>query len=99
MHFFAKAALVASSALVPAIAFSQTTEPLTREQVRAELVQLENAGYNPLSNCAGDCPGSLRRAEATLPQREKTTQVPPTAGPSMAPHSRANDQTAPNHRL
>ena len=56
-------------ALGPAVAFAQTTAPLTREQVRADLLQLENAGYNPLNSCTGDCPGSLRRAEAILAQR------------------------------
>ncbi|WP_459906056.1 DUF4148 domain-containing protein [Caballeronia sp. HLA56] len=60
------AVLVAAAILVPAAAFAQSSEPLTRAQVRAELVQLEKAGYNPLSNCDGNCPDSLQRAEATL---------------------------------
>lgn len=61
-----KVPFITFAVLVPGAAFSQSAEPVTREQVRAELMQLENAGYNPLSNCTGDCRGSLLRAEAIL---------------------------------
>ena len=69
MYFIVKAASIVAF-LIPAITFAHSIEPLTREQVRKELRQLENAGYNPLSNCTGDCPGSLRRAEATLTRHQ-----------------------------
>ncbi|WP_241018189.1 DUF4148 domain-containing protein [Paraburkholderia sp. Tr-20389] len=65
-----KAAFVTAVVLVPALAFAQTNVPLTRGQVRAQLVQLENAGYNPLADCSGDCPGSLQRAQAIIAQQE-----------------------------
>jgi hypothetical protein len=58
--------IIAAIFLIPAAASAQPSETLTREQVRAELGQLERAGYNPLSNCTGDCPGSLRRAETVI---------------------------------
>jgi hypothetical protein len=70
MVFLINATLIAAAVLIPAVASAQSIEPLTREQVRAELLQLEKAGYNPLSNCTGDCPGSLRRAEAILTQHQ-----------------------------
>jgi hypothetical protein len=38
--------LVASLLSTPLVAFAQTNAPLTRAQVRDELVQLRNAGYN-----------------------------------------------------
>ncbi|WP_074173620.1 DUF4148 domain-containing protein [Caballeronia calidae] len=66
MNFAIKAALISVAFLVPTAAFAHSIEPLSRAEVRAELLQLGNAGYNPLSNCTGDCPGSLRRAEAFL---------------------------------
>jgi Domain of unknown function (DUF4148) len=48
MKKFLISALVLSSALaVPAFAFAQSNGPVTRAQVRAELVQLEKAGYSP----------------------------------------------------
>ncbi|MBN3760796.1 DUF4148 domain-containing protein [Burkholderia sp. Ac-20365] len=70
-----KAAIVTVAVLLPAAAFAQSNEPLTRGQVRAELLQLEDAGYNPLSNCTGDCPGSLRRAEALLARRQQNASA------------------------
>jgi hypothetical protein len=70
MAFLINATFIAAAVLIPTAASAQSIEPLTREQVRAELLQLENAGYNPLSNCTGDCPGSLRRAEAILTQHQ-----------------------------
>ncbi|AXF24506.1 hypothetical protein CUJ89_29955 [Burkholderia pyrrocinia] len=44
--FFATAlALLAAS---PIASFAQTDAPVTRAQVRAELADLERAGYNPI---------------------------------------------------
>ena len=41
-------ALILSSALAaPAFAFAQNNAPITRAQVKAELIQLEKAGYSP----------------------------------------------------
>jgi hypothetical protein len=48
MNKFLISALVLSSALAaPAFAFAQNNGPITRAQVKAELVQLEKAGYTP----------------------------------------------------
>lgn len=48
MNKFLISTLVISSALAaPAFAFAQSNGPVTRAQVKAELVQLEKAGYNP----------------------------------------------------
>jgi hypothetical protein len=46
IKLLAVAALVAA----PVLSFAQSTEGVTRAQVRAELVQLEKAGYNPSSD-------------------------------------------------
>ena len=69
MNLSIKTAFITAVALVPALAFAQSNAPLTRAQVRAELVQLENAGYNPLADCSGNCPGSLQHAEAVVAQQ------------------------------
>ena len=42
--------VVAALLAVPALSFAQSNQPLTRAQVRAELVQLQQAGYNPASD-------------------------------------------------
>ncbi|MEX3935370.1 DUF4148 domain-containing protein [Paraburkholderia phymatum] len=41
---------VAALIAAPAISFAQSNQPLTRAQVRAELVQLQQAGYDPASD-------------------------------------------------
>lgn len=69
MNLSIKAAFVTAVALLPALAFAQSNEPLTREQVRAQLIELEKAGYNPLADCTGDCPEGLLRAEARVAQQ------------------------------
>lgn len=70
MNLSIKTAFVAAVALVPALAFAESSGPLTRAQVRAELIQLEKAGYNPLADCQGDCPEGLRRAEAAVARQQ-----------------------------
>ncbi|MFM0396202.1 DUF4148 domain-containing protein [Paraburkholderia phytofirmans] len=57
--------IVAAAVALPALSFAQSNQPLTRAQVRAELVQLEKAGYNP----AGDetqYPRNIQAAEARV---------------------------------
>ena len=47
MKSFTKVVLVAALAVVPLASFAQSSPSLTRAQVRAQLEQLEKAGYNP----------------------------------------------------
>ncbi|SAK86775.1 membrane protein [Caballeronia catudaia] len=48
MKTFISAVAVAAAFAVPALSFAQQSDAsLSRAQVRAELVQLEKAGYNP----------------------------------------------------
>jgi hypothetical protein len=42
--------IVAAVVAVPALSFAQSNQPVTRAEVRAELVQLQKAGYNPASD-------------------------------------------------
>jgi hypothetical protein len=44
-----QAVVVAAALAAPVAVFAQNTAPLTRAQVRAELIELEKAGYNPRS--------------------------------------------------
>lgn len=64
-----KTAVLAAFVLLPAFALAQSSEPVTRAQVRAELVQLEKAGYDPHDNQWG-FPYNLQRAEATVAQQQ-----------------------------
>lgn len=83
----------------PAMAFAQTTnEPVTRAQVRAELVQLENAGWRPSSE-ETSYPSDIQAAEARVHAGDMPTgyggttengtsmSQPPMNGTAVAPAS------------
>lgn len=84
--------LVAAAVALPALSFAQSNQPLTRAEVRAQLVELEQAGYNP----AGDqtqYPQNLERAEARLNAQKgiaATSYGPATAGTSAAGSASTN---------
>jgi len=82
------AAVAAAVLAAPAISFAQAAQPLTRAQVRAELVELEHAGYDPLSSEI-DYPQNLiaaeQRVQATKLARANTSGYgAPAAGTSAA---------------
>ncbi|APR38923.1 DUF4148 domain-containing protein [Paraburkholderia sp. SOS3] len=60
--------LVTVAALTaPVLSFAQSTDHgLTRAQVRAELVQLEQAGYNPQTAADATYPQDIQLAEAKI---------------------------------
>jgi Domain of unknown function (DUF4148) len=64
---FMPAMLVASALAIPTLAFAQDSQGqgLTRAEVRAELIQVERAGYNP---SADDVyyPANIQAAEARV---------------------------------
>jgi hypothetical protein len=60
--------IVAALVSVPVVSFAQVQQPVTRAEVRAELVQLQKAGYNAGSDDAQypqDLQAALSRIEAT----------------------------------
>jgi len=62
-------AVTATSALavsLAAFAQSDTQAPVTRAQVRAELQQLEQAGYNPSAGDDNNYPQNIQAAEARM---------------------------------
>lgn len=63
MTFLTKAAVVAIIA-IPAFSYAQSSQTVTRAQVRTELAQLEKAGYNP--NVDEEYPRDIQRAEAIV---------------------------------
>ncbi|MFM0075944.1 DUF4148 domain-containing protein [Paraburkholderia sediminicola] len=58
------AASVAAAAL-PAVSFAQANQPSTRADVRAQLVELQEAGYNPASD-ETQYPKNIEAAEARI---------------------------------
>lgn len=78
------AALIACTLAFPALSFAQDadTSSLTRADVQADLVRLEQAGYQP-TIVPPDYPADIQAAEAKV-----ATQTP-------APHAQATVQSAP----
>jgi hypothetical protein len=50
---------------LPVVSFAQSNQPLTRADVRAQLVELEKAGYNPGSD-ATQYPRNIEEAQARV---------------------------------
>ncbi|MFM0039268.1 DUF4148 domain-containing protein [Paraburkholderia strydomiana] len=89
MKTLISAVVVAAALVAPVASFAQSNQPVTRAQVRAELVQLEKAGYNP-SNDNFAYPASIQAAQARVDAQNGTAQAAnsgygaPTAGTSQA---------------
>ncbi|CAH2798235.1 MAG: FIG00455304: hypothetical protein [uncultured Paraburkholderia sp.] len=94
-------AAVIAAALVAS--FAQSNQPVTRAQVRAELVQLEKAGYNPASDRI-DYPANLQAAQARVNAENGTAQASaqvadsgygaPIAGSSQAGRAVTTDRSS-----
>jgi hypothetical protein len=84
--------IVAAAVALPALSFAQSNQPLTRAEVRAELAQLEKAGYNPASD-ETQYPRNIEAAEARLGAQHGLAESSygPAMGGSSASGSRASD--------
>jgi Tfp pilus assembly protein PilE len=74
MKSLIKAVAIAAVLAIPAVSFAQSNQPVTRAQVRAELVQLEKAGYNPAEADQTNYPADLQAAEARVAANEAKVQ-------------------------
>ena len=75
-------ALLASVALMPAIASAQQASgPVTRAQVREQLVQLEKAGYTP-GTFDPNYPAQIQAAQARVAAQNAGNQ---SGKPAVAP--------------
>ncbi|MEX3900702.1 DUF4148 domain-containing protein [Paraburkholderia sp. JPY432] len=66
MKSLIQAAVVAAALAVPVAVFAQSNQPVTRVQVRAELVKLEKAGYDPARGTDPFYPADIQGAEAKV---------------------------------
>lgn len=67
------AVVIASALAAPSFAFAQSNSPVTRAQVRSELVQLEQAGYNPASDRT-QYPANIQAAEQRVSAQDGVAQ-------------------------
>ena len=64
MKAIVKTAAIALAFAAPALSSAQTSNgPMTRAQVRAQLIQLEQACYNPAHGNRGTYPAEIQAAE------------------------------------
>ena len=57
---------LAVALVVPVASFAQSSAPVTRAQVRAELVQLEKTGWRPAAGADPHYPDDIQAAEAKV---------------------------------
>ncbi|WP_080406088.1 DUF4148 domain-containing protein [Burkholderia ubonensis] len=67
-------AIVVGTLTAPALSFAQSTTPLTRAQVRADLVRVERAGYNPATGNDPQYPSDIQAAEAKVAAQQQQQQ-------------------------
>lgn len=96
-----KACVIAVALAVPAVSFGQTNNgPLTRAQVRAQLIQLEQAGYNPAAADRAQYPRDIQAAEARIQAQGSMAGTATGVGGSMngaaSGHS-TSDSTGGHH--
>jgi Domain of unknown function (DUF4148) len=66
MKSLIQAVVIAAALVAPVVSFAQSNAPVTRAQVRAELVQLEKAGYRPGDGDNSTYPAQIQAAEAKV---------------------------------
>jgi hypothetical protein len=91
MKSLIQAAVIAAVLAAPVASFAQSAAPVTRAQVRAELVQLEKAGYNPNASDA-TYPANLQAAQARVAAQNGDAQS--AYGPSVAGSSQSGSNAA-----
>jgi Domain of unknown function (DUF4148) len=87
------AIVIASALAAPSFVFAQENAPVTRAQVKAELVQLEKAGYTPGAGDNASYPVQLQAAEARVAGQDEQSSYGGVAGGSSASGYRAPAQT------
>jgi len=75
MKSFIQAVVVAAALAAPVAAFAQSNQPVTRAQVRAELVQLEQTGWRPGQGDHATYPAQIQAAEAKVAAESADTGV------------------------
>ncbi|MCP3723505.1 DUF4148 domain-containing protein [Paraburkholderia sp. CNPSo 3272] len=66
MKSLVQAVVVAAALAAPVAVFAQSNQPVTRAQVRADMVQVEKAGFNPARSNPNEYPANVQAAEARV---------------------------------
>ncbi|RFU46266.1 DUF4148 domain-containing protein [Paraburkholderia sp. DHOC27] len=83
MKSLIKAVALAAILVAPVASFAQSSnQPLTRAEVREQLIQVEKAGYNPATANDYDYPANIQAAEARVAAQNANTQAAAQPGAS-----------------
>ncbi|TDG09830.1 DUF4148 domain-containing protein [Paraburkholderia guartelaensis] len=66
MKYLVQTVVVLTVTAAPVLSFAQSNGPVTTEQVRAELIQLEQAGYHVGDGDNANYPADIQAAEARV---------------------------------
>jgi hypothetical protein len=90
MKSLIQAVALAAVITAPVAGFAQSEQPVTRAEVKAEVQQLEQAGYNPAAASDPQYPSDIQAAEARVAamksQGDTSGYGSPTGGTSHAGH-------------
>jgi Ni/Co efflux regulator RcnB len=75
MKSLIQAVVVAAALAAPVAVFAQSNQPVTRAEVRAQLVQLEQAGWRPGMDDHTTYPAQIQAAEARVAAENGATGV------------------------
>ncbi|MGF6774768.1 hypothetical protein P3T18_007289 [Paraburkholderia sp. GAS199] len=78
----------------PVASFAQSEQPLTRAEVKAQLSQIEAAGYNPARAVDSTYPADIQAAEARVAAQNSATAQADTTG--YGPAANGSSQTGSN---
>ncbi|MDR5837355.1 DUF4148 domain-containing protein [Caballeronia sp. LZ034LL] len=81
--------IVAAAVALPALSFAQSNQPLTRAEVRAQLVELQQAGYDPASDQT-QYPQNIQAAEARLNAAKGSSAYGAVADAGVVSGARSN---------
>ncbi|AIO31504.1 DUF4148 domain-containing protein [Burkholderia pseudomultivorans] len=71
MKSLVQAVVVAAALVAPVVSFAQSGSTITRAQVRAELVQLQQAGYNSARGEDPHYPEAIQAATARVAEQQR----------------------------
>ncbi|MBN3804487.1 DUF4148 domain-containing protein [Paraburkholderia sp. Ac-20336] len=74
MKSLIQAAVFAAVIAAPLAAFAQSEQPVTRAEVKAQLQQLEQVGYNPAESTDASYPADIQAAEARVATQNAMAQ-------------------------
>lgn len=73
MKSIASAIAIAAALAAPVLAHAQTNQPLTRAQVRADLIAVEQAGYWPSKGADPHYPDDIQAAERKVAEQRSAS--------------------------